>query len=202
MFPIITTKVIISSGWSAWLPCSVCMTHTIGLDDTRLQSLDEAWLTSILWKIVANYGSFPQRLLSCVQFHPNINVHTSPVKSKRYMQHLWLGLWFPMARILSRVTWKRLLPGTKIINFGCDGMNYDELFTKRNPRNIWVCLNMRGAGREVCLRGLFPGSVSWYVSGVCFGVCFTPLSSSRKRRMRVYICFGGLFCQSRTSQPY
>ncbi len=44
---------------------------------------------------------------------------------------------------------------------------------------------MRCAGREACLRGLFRGAVSWSVSKVCFGVCF-----------------GGLFRQSRTSQPY
>ena len=31
---------------------------------------------------------------------------------------------------------------------------------------------MRCAGREVCLRGLFRGSVSWYVSGVCFAQFF------------------------------
>ena len=37
---------------------------------------------------------------------------------------------------------------------------------------IWVCLKMRLPGREVCLRGLFRGSVSWYVSGVCFAQFF------------------------------
>ena len=37
---------------------------------------------------------------------------------------------------------------------------------------IMVCLKMRLPGREVCLRGLFRGSVSWYVSGVCFGGLF------------------------------
>ena len=37
---------------------------------------------------------------------------------------------------------------------------------------IRVRLKMRLPGREVCLRGLFRRSVSWYVSGVCFAQFF------------------------------
>ena len=47
-----------------------------------------------------------------------------------------------------------------------------------------VCLKMTGAGRQVCLRGLFRRFVLWYVSGVCFGACFAPLPSSRKTTLR------------------
>ncbi len=80
-------------------------------------------------------------------------------------------------------------------------------------RLIWVCLKMRLPGREVCLRGLLRGSVSWYVSGVCFGGLFRTVLLPRTVKFKgsvsgsvskvcFGVCFGGLFCQSRTSQPY
>ena len=72
---------------------------------------------------------------------------------------------------------------------------------------------MRLPGREVCLRGLFRGSVSWYVSGVCFGGLFRTVLLPRTVKFKgsvsgsvskvcFGVCFGGLFRQSRTSQPY
>ena len=78
---------------------------------------------------------------------------------------------------------------------------------------IWVCLKMRLPGREVCLRGLFRGSVSWYVSRVCFGGLFRTVLLPRTVKFKgsvsgsvskvcFGVCFGGLFRQSRTSQPY
>ena len=88
---------------------------------------------------------------------------------------------------------------------------------KRNPVDlhvyIWVCLKMRLPGREVCLRGLFRGSVSWYVSGVYFGGLFRTVLLPRTVKFKgsvsgsvskvcFGVCFGGLFRQSRTSQPY
>ena len=75
--------------------------------------------------------------------------------------------------------------------------------------HIWVCLKMKLPGREVCLRGLFRGSVSWYVSGVCFGGLFRTVLLPRTFKFKgpvsgsvSKVCFGGLFRQSRTSQPY
>ena len=72
---------------------------------------------------------------------------------------------------------------------------------------------MRLPGREVCLRGLFRGSVSWYVSRVCFGGLFRTVLLPRTVKFKgsvsgsvskvcFGVCFGGLFRQSRTSQPY
>ena len=51
---------------------------------------------------------------------------------------------------------------------------------------------MRRAGREVCLRGLFRGSVSWYVSGACFAQFFYLIQFKFKglfRRSVSGICF-------------
>ena len=55
-------------------------------------------------------------------------------------------------------------------------------------------------GLEVCLRGLFSGSVSWYVSGVCFGGLFRTvlLPGTVKFKGSVSgsvskVCFEGLF---------
>ena len=88
----------------------------------------------------------------------------------------------------------------------CDSMRYVCI-------NIWVCLKIRCAAREVCLRGLFRGSVSWYVSGVCFGGLFRTVLLPRTVKFKgsvsgsvskvcFGVCFGGLSRQSRTSQPY
>ena len=55
---------------------------------------------------------------------------------------------------------------------------------------------MRLPGREVCLRGLFRGSVSWYVSGVCFGGLFRTVLLPRTVKFKgsvSRVCFEGLF---------
>ena len=60
---------------------------------------------------------------------------------------------------------------------------------------IWVCLKMRLPGREVCLRGLFRGSVSWYVSGVCFGGLFRTVLLPRTVKFKESVegLFRGMF---------
>ena len=69
-------------------------------------------------------------------------------------------------------------------------------------RLIWVCLKMRLPGREVCLRGLFRGSVSWYVSGVCFGGLFRTVLLPRTVKFKgsvsgsvSKVCFGVCFAK-------
>ena len=54
---------------------------------------------------------------------------------------------------------------------------------------------MRLPGREVCLRGLFRGSVSWYVSGVCFGGLFRTVLLPRTVKFKESVegLFRGMF---------
>ena len=88
VFQMITTKVIISSGWSAWLSCSVCMTYTIGLDDTRLPVVGRG-LTHI--HLVKNHGHLQVISSSSSKLRPISPQHLcspKPKKGKKYMQHL------------------------------------------------------------------------------------------------------------------